>query len=389
MAKASRAVLLSSALALGAAAVGCGDDTGTGAAAAESGSVQVRISGEELATDGFDFPEGSEVTFVDGWAISFDHVFVTVGRVWLSENPQTNPSDQSMVGATVAEVSGPWAVDLARGGDAPGAGGEGTAHTLVVIENQTSNDGAPFVADEQYAFSFSFVAAAEGATLVGFEDDEEAKAAYAEAIAGGYAVYYVGTATFVGTTCDVSDESYDFDSIPTTIPFRLGFSTPVDYLNCQNEENAGEPFPDEEFQRGVSIRSDAPSLAQITVHVEHPFYSDVQHEPSIYFDQLAAQLVGAPEGTVLTTEHLQGVDPTGFTDAEDNRLPWRVCDGSTLPPGAARAFEVGSVPVGPGQDPSEGFRDYRDYVQYVQSTQGHMNGGEGLCYIARQYSSPR
>lgn len=370
--------------------LGCGDDGGSGAGgAAGAGSVQVQISGEDLATDGFDFPTGSEVTIVDGWQIRFDHVFVTVGRAWLSDNPDLNPSDASQLGTEVAELVGPWAVDLARPGDVPGAGGEGTAHALGVIEDQNLAGGASLAGDQRYAFSFSFVPAAADAIPVGFADDADALAAYDEAVAGGYAVYYVGTATFVGATCEVSDPAYDLTAIPTTVRFRLGFDTPVDYLNCQNEENEGEPFADEEFQRGVPIRSNEASLAQITVHVEHPFYSDVQHEPALYFDQLAALLAGAPEGSELTMDRLEGLDPTGFVDGEGTPLPWRVCDGSALPAGAQRAFETGTIPVGPGQDPSEGFRDYRDYVRYVQSTQGHMNGGEGLCYIARQYASPQ
>ncbi|MBK8942328.1 MAG: hypothetical protein IPM79_33165 [Polyangiaceae bacterium] len=370
---------------------GCGDDTGTGGAGGEaaSGTVKVQISGEELATEGFGFPTGSEVTIADGWAISFDHVFVTVGRAWLSDNPDLNPNDASQTGVEVAEAVGPWAVDLARPGDVPGAGGEGTAHSLALIDSESLNGGGPLAADRRYAFSFSFVPASASASPVGFGDDPDALAAYDEAVAGGYAVYYVGTATFVGGSCEVSDETYDFTAIPTTVRFRLGFDTPVHYTNCQNQENDGEPFADEEYQRGLSIRSDRPSLAQITVHVEHPFYSDVQHEPGLFVDQLAALLVGAPEGTELTMEHLQGLDPTGFEDGAGENLPWRVCDGSTLPAGTGRAFEVGTIPTGPGQDPAEGFRDYRDYVRYVQSTQGHMNGGEGLCYIARQYDSPR
>lgn len=370
----------------------CSDDDGAGGAGgapAESGTIQVQISGEELATDGFGFPTGSEVLISDGWAITFDHVIVTVGRVWLSDNPDTNPSDQSVTGDEVAEAVGPWAIDLAKDGSMPGAGGEGTAHPIALFEDQNLKGGAPFAADQRYAFGFEFVAASADAIKVGFADDEAAMAAYDEAVAGGYSVYYVGTATFVGMDCTVSDETYDFGALPTTVPFKLGFATPVSFRNCQNEENAGEPFPDEEFQRGVAVRSNAAALAQITVHVEHPFYSDVQHEPSVYFDQFAAQLVGEGSDAVLTMDHLQGVDPTGFEDGAGVSLPWRTCDGGALPPGATRAFEVGSIPVGAGQDPSNGLRDYRDYVQYVQSTQGHMNGGEGLCYIDRRYPSPR
>ncbi|NUP10466.1 MAG: hypothetical protein HOW73_30820 [Polyangiaceae bacterium] len=372
---------------------GCGDD-GTGGAGgggpAESGTVEVQISGEELATDGFDFPTGSEVTFVDGWAITFDHVFVTVGRAWLSDNPDVSPSDQSQTGADVAELVGPWAVDVARDGDRPGVGGEGTAHLLGVIEDRNLNDGASFDSDRRYAFSFSFVPASADAAPIGFADDPDALAAYDEAVAGGYSVYYVGTATFQGgSTCESADPAYDFEAVPKTVRFKLGFDTPVHYRNCQNENNDGDPLPDEEFQRGISILTNQASVAQITVHIEHPFYSAVQHEPPIYFDQFAARLVGAADDAVLTTEALAGVDPTGFEDVSGANLPWRSCDGSPLPAGTDRAFDVGSIPVGPAQDPSDGFRDYLDYVRYVQSTQGHMNGGEGLCFIDRQYPSPR
>lgn len=383
-----RCAFAASVLALGGLA-GCGDSSSTeDDGPAESGTIEVQISGEELTTDGFSFPEGSEVTFVDGWEVRFDHVIVTVGRVWLADAPDSNPGDQSQMGDEVAEVVGPWAVDLAIEGDRPGAGGEGTAHLLTTIESQNLNGDAALAADQRYAFSFSFVEASADAQIVGFAGDAGAEAAYEEAIAGGYAVYYVGTATFRGTTCEVSSEEYDFEALPTTVPFKLGFSTPVRYLNCQNEDNAGDPFPDEEYQRGIAIKSNEASLAQITLHAEHPFYSDVQHEPAIFFDQLAALLVGEGEDAVLTTDHLEGIDPTGFEDATGQSLPWRVCDGSTLPEQETRAFEVGSVPVGPGQEPSEGLRDYRDYVNYVQSTQGHFNGGEGLCYIARDYPSP-
>jgi hypothetical protein len=41
-------------------------------------------------------------------------------------------------------------------------------------------------------------ASARARRPIGFGDDPDAVAAYEEAVAGGYAVYYVGTATFVG-----------------------------------------------------------------------------------------------------------------------------------------------------------------------------------------------
>ncbi len=372
---------------------GCGDDATTsggsgGSGGAEAGSIEVQISGEEAGTDGFLFPSGSEVTFSDGWELVFDHVLVTVGSVTISANPDTAPSDQSQTGEDVANAEGPWAVDLAIEGSVPGAGGEGTAVPLATITSQNLKGDAAFATDERYAFSFELVEAIAGATKVNFDGDEAAVAAYDDAVAQGCAVLYVGKATFKGTDCDVSDEAYDFAAIPTEVPFRLCFKTPTHYRNCQNEENQGEPFPDEEFQRGISIKSNEPSIAQLTLHLEHAWYSDVEHEPSIHFDQYAAQLVGEPEGTVLTTDALVGLDPTAFTDGAGLALPWRTCDGTAVPSGD-RNFGTGSIPIGPGQAPSDGFRDYADYAAYVLSTLGHLNGGEGLCYIDRMYSSPQ
>jgi hypothetical protein len=377
------------AVAMVAAAVilGCGDDEGSGGAAPGSGSIQVQVTGEDIATDGFRFPQGSEVTISDGWEITFDHVIVTVGKVWLSETPDIAPSDQSKTGPTVAEAAGPWAIDLAAGGTVPGAGGEGTATPLVVFDKQNVNDGAALEADQRYAFSYEVVAASSSAEKLGFAGGAEA--AYADAVSRGCSMLYVGTATFKGTTCEVSDPAYDFAAIPTTVPFSLCFKTPTAFLNCQNQDNQGDPFPDEEFQRGVAVKSNEVATAQLTFHLDHPFYGDVEHEPRLFFDQFAAALVGAPPGTVLALDLLAGVDPTGFVDGAAAPLPWRVCDGSPLPSGAQRAFDSGTIPIGPGLDPTAGFRDYVDYVSYVQSSQGHLNGGEGICFTDRKYPAPR
>jgi hypothetical protein len=371
-------------------AAACGDDAsdGTGGGA-QGGAIEVQISGEELATDGFAFPTGSEVTIADGWSITFDHAFVVVDRVIVSDNPDTNPTDQSATGAVVAEAAGPWVVDLAIPGSVPGAGGEGTATPLVTIANQNLADGAPFEADKRYAFGYALGTATSAATIVNFAGDAAAEETYARMIDGGYTMFFVGRATFDGgDACTSSDPSYDFAAIPTEVPFALGFATPADYLNCQNEENQGDPFPDEEFQRGLSIKANVPATAQLTLHLDHLFYSDVEHEPVLYFDQYAAQLVGQPAGTELTLDALEGVDPTAFVDGAGTPLPWRRCDGGELPQTTQRAFEAGSIPIGPGQNPAQGLRDYRDFVNYVQSSLGHLNGGEGICFTKRGYPSP-
>lgn len=353
-----------------------------------AGEVLVAISGEDIATEGISFPTGSEVTIVDGWELQLSHVLVTIADVTLSENPDLAPSDQSRTGSVVATLGGPWAVDLHVEGTIPGAGGEGLATSLGVLKSQTERSGRPFESDQRYAFGYDLVPATSTAELVNFSGDQEAKDAYDEMIEAGATVMYVGTARFKGEGCEQSEASYDFSQLPTEVPFRLAFRTPTSFVNCQNQDNQGDPFPDEEYQRGIAIPKNAQALAQITLHLEHILFSATVHDPALRFDQLAARLVGKPAGTVVTLDDLAGVDPTAFTDASGAALPFRSCDGSPLPNGEQLRFELGSVPLDPSDEPARALRDYRDFIQYVQSTQGHLNGGEGLCFVRRHYPSP-
>ena len=383
------------ALGLAALLPACGDGgsgSGDSTTTAGGGAIAVQIYGEEIATDGFKFPTGSEVTIADGWEIEFSHVLVNIGKVWLSENPDKAPSDQSQTDAVVAEKVGPWAIDLHAPGSAQAAGGGVGAIPLFSFDSLNKKGDAPLAAGERYAFSFATAAAADGAEIVNFADDAEAKALYDEMKSKGYVLYYVGKATFKGSDCQSSDAAYDFAALPTTVEIKLGFATPSDYLNCQNQENQGDAFEGEEYQRGVPIKENTASVAQMTFHLEHPLFSSVVHDSVLYFDQFVAPLVaplpGEPAGTVLTIDDLAGLDPQALTDATGAALPFRSCDGSALPSAKQRFMETGSVPVDPSASPAKALRDYRDYVGYVQSTQGHLNGGEGLCFTKRNYPSP-
>lgn len=360
-----------------------------GGSASGAGTIEVTIGGEELATAGIPWDPKGEAHVSDGWEIAFEHVIVTADKIRVAENPDTAPTDQSKTGAVVAEVTGPWAVDLHKVGPIPGAGGEGTAFALTTLAAQNKNGDKPFAADQRYAFSYDTVVASEAAKKVNFEGDAETEALYKEMITKGYAVLYVGTATFKGTDCATTDAAYDFKAIPTTVKFHLGFTTPVSSINCQNQSNQGDAFADEEYQRGIPIVANKASGAQLMYHMDHPFYTDVAHEPGLYFNQMAAQLVGKPEGTVVTMDDLAKLDPTAFVDGAGKALPWRVCDGGALPASKQMGFETGSIAVNPGSLPDKAFRDYRDYIQYVQSTQEHLNGGEGLCYTRRNYPAPQ
>ncbi|HEX5097885.1 MAG TPA: hypothetical protein VFV94_00220 [Polyangiaceae bacterium] len=367
---------------LGASA--CSDERSAG-----GGSVDVRISGERAATDGFSFPSGSEVTFLDGWELRFTHVLVTVSDLTLSENPDQSPADPSQTGAPVAKLAGPWAVDLALPGDATAAGGEGSAVPLARFSGQNLRNDEPFANDERYAFGYRIAPATAGASRVNFAGDAATEALYERMIERGYTMLYAGTATFRGAACVTSDLDYDFAELPTSVPFELGFVTPTSYENCQNQENQGDPFEGEEYQRGIAVLANQAALAQITLHLEHPFFSDTVHDSPVYFDQLAARLAGAPPRTTLESESLAGVDPTAFTDGRGRPLPWRQClAGQQLPVSRQRGFGVGHVLVDRAGEPREAFRGYLDLMSYLVSTEGHLNGGEGLCYVNRAYPSP-
>lgn len=374
----------------GLATAGCDDSTGGagggGGTASKSGGVKVQISGEDIATDGLPFPLSGEVAIADGWQLDFTHVLVSIDHVSLSENPDLSPSDQSQTGKVVATLDGPWIVDLHKEGTEIGAGGEGKAVLLGRIENQNKSGGASFDTTARYAFGFKGTAASSSATRVNL--DAEGGTFADEMVAKGYSVLYVGKATFKGTACMSSDPTYDYAPIPTTFDFALGFASPTTFSNCQNQENEGQPFDGEEYQRGIAVPSNTDAVAQITMHLEHPLFTDVVHDSALFFDHFAAQLVGKPMGTKLTLEDLVGLDPTAVTDGADHALPWRVCDATPLPPEKQMKLGTGSLPVSPTGDPKTSLRDLKDFVTYVQSTQGHLNGGEGLCYVSRDYPSP-
>jgi hypothetical protein len=384
----SRGVLhRGAALLLASLAVACGSETGS---ATGGGTVAIQITGEELGTAGFPFPPSGEAHLVDGWAITFSHVLVTVGNFTLSSDPDSDPTNQSRTGALVARAAGPWAVDLARDGAAVAEGGEGTAISLAELTSQTENGGEPFATDERYAVSYETLAAEAAAEQVNL--DPGAQALYDEMIARGYSVLYAGTATFAGTSCTSSSskaDAYDYSLFPKVVPFELGFAAPTAYVNCQNQANDGDAFPDEEYQRGLAVSANAAATAQITLHLEHAFYSALRHEPPLYFDQIAARLVGKKEGAVVTLDDLRGLDPTALVDGSGKALPFRTCDGTAPPASSQIRFDLGTVPLDPKGDPADALRDYRDFITFVTSTQGHFNGGEGLCYVQRNFPAPR
>lgn len=379
--------LITCAALLGASGCG-GDGTPGGGATPAGGSIVFTASGEALALGGYAFPPkpGAEVAFVDGWEVRFTELLVTVDKITLSEDPDTSPGDQSKIGPVVAEVDGPWAIDLHKGGPLPGKGGaDEQAVELASLDKQNKNGDKPFAADTRYAFGYDIVAATDKAKLVNL--DEQGKADYALMQQNGYTVLYVGTATFKGTACSPDDPA--FKKLPPVVNFKLGFKSPTTYLNCQNPDNdPAKALGDEEHARGIVIKPNQAATAQLTLHTDHPFWEGVEHDSPPHFDPIAARYVGATETPTATLEELAGIDPTAFKDKDGTPLLWRSCTGDyQVPDAGAVHFDTAGIPVSLTGDPTESIRDYADFMTYNQSTQGHLNS-DGLCFVKRNYPSP-
>ncbi len=355
----------------------------------KGGTIKVTLSGEAFAQSGYPFPPqpGDELVFVDGWEVSFDHVLVTVGDVHLYANPDTNAQDPTQVGPEVAHMDGSWVVNLARAGDVPGkGGGSETAFTLGTLTNQ--DNGQRFDPESRYALSFRTLAASASAQKVNL--DAASEALYTEMIAAGQSVLYAGTARFRGTQCSSTDNSYAFASLPTEVHFKLGFTAPTRYSNCQNPENApAEPLAGEEFQRGVQVRANAEAVAQLTIHVDHPFWESTAEDAPLHFDPWAARAVMRNGRAEVNLADVATVDFTQVQDTQGNALPWRWCIDDYVPPTAATTvgFNARNIPFNPQGNPTQSLRGLADYATYLLSTQGHLNA-DGLCAVERDYVSP-
>ena len=375
-----------------AAVAGCGG----GSTPSGGGTVQFTASGEVLALGGYAFPPANagDADFVDGWEVHFTKFIAVFDKVTLSEGPDTSATDQSQTGKKVAEIDGPWAIDLHKGGPLTGKGGsDEQAFPIDTIANQNLNGGAAFDSSVRYAFGFQSVPATASAKLLQIDADD---ADYAEMVSQGWNVLYVGTATWkgdaAGVTCkSTGPASYDFSAIPTTVNFRFGFATPTTYENCQNPDNdPAKGLGDEDHERGVQVKDNTTTIAQVTFHTDHPFWESFVHDTPAHFDQLASLAKLQPDGSYLVSlDDTTGVDYQAFVDPAGNPLPWRACDASYSPPNQnpQMGFDSLGIPYSPTGDPSQVMRDYHDYMDYDQSTQGHLNS-DGLCYVARSYTSP-
>jgi hypothetical protein len=382
-----------------------------------AGTILVSASGESLSLGGFDWPPSSvsATAMVDGWQLTLYRYLTVIEEVDVWENPNLVPSDPSQHGPLVAHVHGPFVVDLHLGGPLGGKGGGGEqAEPFAQI--LARDDGSAFDPSVTYGFGFNTVAATPDVLNVNLSnmpgpDGKDDLDEYQNVmVPNGYSVLYEGVATYKGAapgqpSCDAvtwgNGVTYDFTKLPTTLPFRMGFKTPTRYVNCQNGTDLpGSGVNGEEHPRGVQVSTTGSISAQVTVHMDHPFWESFAEDSSVHWDQIAAQYVGATD-PVATVEDLQRVglpgakttEPLNFTafrDAAGTPIPWRSCDPAYYSPTGTKQMHFNplrvAVTIG-GDDPTTGLRNYYDFIQYTQATQGHLNS-QGLCTIDRQYPAP-
>ncbi len=361
----------------------CGP-TSNNADGGTTGGFDVIVTGEGAATDGIAFPAASDGDpfFQDGWAFTFTNVVVFVDHLAISENPDRSPGDQSQTGDLVAQADGPWVVDLAKAGPVSSKEMNGLAWPVTTIANQNKKGGAAFDPTQKYAFGFDLVTASTAATAVNSVD----QAVISNMVAKGWSVWLNGYAEFKGTSCRSTVATYDFGRLPKRVNFSFGFAMPTTYKNCVNPDLLPEG------SRGIQSVRGQNATAQITFHLDHPFWEALQEDAPLRFDLIAAQksvATGPGAAAVSVTEaDLQGVRFQGATDAQGTALPWRYCG----PPQSSErttgtvSYDPKGVPVNP-LGGAAGLKDVGDYMRYNLSTFGHLNN-DGLCFPSRNFSAP-
>lgn len=342
------------------------------------GGILVTVSGEDLAIRGYDFgpgalSDGDPPAFVDGWELRFEHVIVTFDNIRLAADPDKDPGAPDVVGDTVAEAKGPFAVDVTLGGPLTGKSGDPAEKVVAIAAFKDTRNGA-FDPEKRYAFSYDTVAASDGATLVNLDD--AGKAIYKDAVAKGYAQVLQGTATYKGPAPEAGSV---FAKIPKQVKFTIGLKNPSSYINCQNTDlNAvGDEFP-----RGLQVSNDKAAIAQITVHTDHMFWDKLNVEGTpLHFDPIAAlsSTYGNAESVgVVTTADLEPADVTGFKTKAGEPLPARSVVSDYKAPAGQLKFDPNGVTF-------SRVNSYASYLSFSGASGGHLNS-DGECEVKNNFA---
>jgi hypothetical protein len=337
--------------------------------------IVVTASGEDLAIVGYPWSPGvtsggDPPAFVDGWAVRFEHVLVTIADVWLASDPDTDPANPIITGPIVARDPGPWAVDLSRGGPLLGKSGSPDEKTVAL----TAFRGDALDTTRRYAFGYSFVAASNDAKHVNL-DDAGAKL-YEQAKANHWAMLFVGTATY---SAGAPPGGTPFAKMPPVVRFTIGLANPSRYVNCRNTDlmQIGGDYP-----RGLQPSPTRSTTAQITLHTDHLFWDALNVEGTpLHFDPIAAvaSTYGAPDAGEgqATSSALVPLDVTGFKTATNDNLPWRTTVSDWEAPAGQMHFEANGTALRPRNA-------FLSFLAHAAASGGHMNA-DGQCVVKNEF----
>lgn len=338
--------------------LGCG----AGETDSAAGTIDVGITGEEAVQDGLPFtkmPAAEQIVLVDGWSIKFERWLTSVENIRLSE-PGKDPAQQQVIGETVALQPGPWVINLTRAEKTP------------LASFAAKMNGKPFDTTVRYAFSFDLAPAKASAKRMNLDASDEA--ALAEMQQRGWSNYVEVTATH--DPYDAMDDM-SFRDYPTKVRFKLGWGGTVSYLNCSNPDNGG----DEQANRGVQPAQGAKKNADIYIHIEHPFWDQLNVEnPPSRFDAIAARAVTKMEAGQLVgdvaMDDLAGVPVSRLV----NKAGAEVKDRTV--PGLVKDYvrKTGALAYSPN---GASVSDLKEFITYSAQSMAHLNG-EGICYVQRK-----
>jgi hypothetical protein len=185
------------------------------------------ISGEVNAVVGYAYPPYNPefaTIMVDGWSWKIEKYIVVVDHITLWNDPNVSSSDQSQHGSIVAQINGPFVVDLHKGGPIPGAGGGGEQSlAIAALTNMNQAGGASFGQSTMYAFGFSTVQAPSDGSAINVNLDSSEEADYQYMVAHGASVYYYGTAEWAGDQTGV--QNYGLCSSNSVTNYCEGWQT--------------------------------------------------------------------------------------------------------------------------------------------------------------------
>lgn len=280
--------------------VACGDGAGTG-------ELVIRVSGEGAAKQGYPFLKNNEtIAFADGWQVRFSTFLIGLSDIRL----RNADGDEVTSGPDV------FVADL-RQGDPEIVRFSGLA------------------ARRWDRFEFRIVAPTMNARALG----QVAPAAIARMVEGGFNYWIEGTAS-KGTL------SY---------AFAWGLRNPTRNSSCTNGVDGTD---------GFVVRSNATTVGEITIHVDHTFWDTLGTERArLRFDALAG--ASRDDATIDFAE----LEAQALTDLRGPGGAPLVDDA-----GALIIYNPGSVPIGA---PTLGA-----FVLASAASQAHVNG-LGLCTVSR------